>query len=137
MYFPNHTAVPRKALTWQFSQSSGPGGQHTNKVATAVTLRIAIDELHINRETRERLLALVPEKNQATRTIILKASSQRSQWRNRIDAWNQLLDLLTTASQTRKVRHRTKPTLASKRRRKEKKQRHSAIKAQRGRPILD
>lgn len=137
MYFPSHPAIPRKAVSWRFSSSGGPGGQHVNKVATTVTLRVAVDELHVARDVRERLLAIAPTSNNEQREIIIRASAERSQWRNRLDAWEQLLRLVETASKRRKRRIRTKPTAASKRRRLDQKRRQSELKSRRRKPDLD
>ena len=137
MYFPSHPAIPSNALTWRFTQSRGPGGQHVNKASTAVELRVAVDALHIKHEVRERLLMLASESNTQQREIIIRTSNSRSQWQNRIAAWSRLLELLERASRTRKVRVKTKPTPSSKRKRLELKKRHSEAKARRRKPEFD
>ena len=124
-------------MSWQFTQARGPGGQHVNKVATSVSLRVSVDALHVKPEIRQRMLDLAVVVNADEREIVIRAASQRSQWRNRIDAWNQLLSLLEEASRTPNARVPTKPTPTSKRKRLDLKRRHAATKANRRRPALD
>lgn len=80
-------------------------------------------------------LALVSNANE--REIVIRSSAHRSQWQNRIDAWNQLLSLLEKASRERKARIPTKPTVASKRRRLDVKRRQALMKANRRKPMLE
>ena len=137
MYFPSHPAIPTNALTWRFTQARGPGGQHVNKVATAVTLRVSVDALHVKPEVRQRMLGLASTSNMEERELVIRSSSQKSQWRNRLDAWNQLLSLLEEASREPKARVPTSPTVASKRKRLDLKRRQALTKANRRRPALD
>ena len=39
------TAIPIAEIVWQFSRSSGPGGQNVNKTATRVELLFDVREL--------------------------------------------------------------------------------------------
>ncbi|MCY4096155.1 MAG: alternative ribosome rescue aminoacyl-tRNA hydrolase ArfB [Gammaproteobacteria bacterium] len=137
MYFPSHPAIPTNALSWQFTQARGPGGQHVNKVATAVTLRVSVDALHVKPLVRQRMLDLASVSNTNERELVIRSSAQRSQWRNRLDAWNQLLSLLEEASRQPKARIPTKPTVTSKRKRLDHKHRQALTKANRRRPVLD
>lgn len=137
MYFRSHPAIPTKALTWRFTQARGPGGQHVNKVASAVTLRVSVDALHVKPEVRQRMMELALVRNTNEREIVIRSASQRSQWRNRLDAWNQLLSLLEEASRKPKTRVPTKRTVTSKRKRLDLKRRHALTKANRRKPALD
>ena len=137
MYFPTHPAIPSNALTWRFTQARGPGGQHVNKVATAVLLRVSVDALHVKATVRQRLLELAPTTNMRNRQVVIRSANHRTQWKNRLDAWDQLLALLEEASRVRKVRIPTKPTIASKRRRADLKRRQAMTKANRRKPLLD
>ena len=44
----NFKSVPSSACEFRFIHSSGPGGQHVNKTATAVELRVEIEVLSLN-----------------------------------------------------------------------------------------
>ncbi len=137
MYFPSHANIPRKAISWQFDQARGPGGQHVNKVAVAVNLRVSIDELYVKPEVRKRLLVLAPTRNLERRELVIRASNHRSQWQNRIDAWERLLKLLETAKQIQKPRIRTTPTSSSKHRWRKRKSRQKQRKANRRKPLFE
>ena len=137
MYFPPQTAIPAHAVTWRFTQARGPGGQHINKVATAVELRVAVDAMLVRSGVRERLLALAPESHAERREVIIRAGSNRSQWQNRVDAWSRLLALVEQASRTRKVRVQTKPSPGSKRRRLKLKRHQALVKEHRKRPAFE
>src|SRR5688500_1995325 len=53
---PSGIVVPDTALTWRFSRSSAPGGQHVNTSSTKVELRCEIAMLPVSDAVRERLL---------------------------------------------------------------------------------
>ena len=49
--------IPEEALDWQFTLSSGPGGQNVNKSATAIHLRFNIVRSSLPASYKEMLLA--------------------------------------------------------------------------------
>ena len=64
---------------------------------------------------------------------MIDARRFRSQKQNRDDALERLLDLLRRAAHRPRVRRKTKPSAASRRRRLESKQRRGQLKRNRGR----
>jgi len=105
-------------LEFNFSKSSGPGGQHVNKVNTKVGLRFDIPNSTILSEEQKELLV---EKlsNRLTKDGVLVLSSQeaRSQLMNKEAVLEKLDKLLQSAFFIKKKRTPTKPTKASKERR--------------------
>ncbi len=116
-------------IRFYFIGSSGPGGQNVNKVATAVQLRFDVRASRsISSEVQERLIRLAARHMTADGCLVIDARKFRSQERNRQDALERLAQLIEQASIRPKNRKKTKPTLASKRRRQAEKRRLSQTK---------
>ena len=115
------------------SRSSGPGGQHVNKTETAVELRLDVGPSQsLSNNDKERVFeVLAPRLAGADSTLIVRASSHRSQRRNLEEARERMAELLARALAPRKTRRATKPTRGSQRRRLDAKRRRSDIKRQR------
>ncbi|MEZ4671876.1 MAG: alternative ribosome rescue aminoacyl-tRNA hydrolase ArfB [Anaerolineae bacterium] len=131
-------AIDEREIQEEFIRAEGPGGQNVNKVSTAVQLRF--DVLHspsLSERVRQRLMALAGSRLTKDGVLIVSARRFRTQAQNRDDALNQLLDLLRRAEIRPKPHLKTKPTLASKRKRLESKQHHAAKKRLRRSRISD
>lgn len=114
------------------SNSSGPGGQNVNKVATAVQLRFDVgNSPSLPDDVRERLVRLSGRRTTEEGILVIDARRFRSQERNRQDAINRLIDLIRKAAEKPRLRLRTRPTLASRVRRLDVKHRRSEAKRRR------
>ena len=124
--------LPLDELTWRFSRSGGPGGQHANTSDTRVEVRFDVaGSPSLGPRQRARLLErLGPE-------VRVTASDERSQLRNRELALRRLAERLAEALRVEAPRRPTKPTRASQRRRLEQKRRQSSRKAERRRPSAE
>ena len=122
----------------RFIRSPGPGGQHVNKVESAVQIRFdAKNNLEIQGDMYRRLQTLSGQKMTNDGVIIITSSGTRSQVRNKEIAIERLVDLLKQSSYVPKSRKKTKPSLASKTRRIEGKKHKGSLKKLRSKKITD
>jgi ribosome-associated protein len=125
-------------IHYDFIQSSGPGGQNVNKVATAVQLRFdARNSKSLTSEVRERLYKLAGRRVNSAGEILIEARRFRTQLRNREDALQRLYQLIDKASIPPKPRHKSQPTAGSKLRRLDSKKHRSDVKKLRKIPTGD
>ena len=125
-------SIPETEIVETAMRASGPGGQHVNKVSTAIELRFFIWSSAVLPETVKQRLAKTRDRRiTAQGEIIIQAQRFRSQEQNREDARTRLAALIERALTPPKPRLATKPTRASQRRRLENKRAHGTLKQQR------
>ena len=121
-------------LIESFTRAQGPGGQHVNKVASAVELRFeAARSPNLPDPVKQRLKRLAGRRWTQDGAIVILAQETRSQLRNRELARERLADLIRRATVTPKRRIATKPTAGSQRRRLAGKTQRGQVKVLRGR----
>lgn len=112
-----------------YVQSSGPGGQNINKVATAVQLRFDVRRSpSLPDDIRLRLERLAGKRLSDDGILIIDAHRYRTQEHNRQDAIARLIAMIRKAAEKPKTRRKTKPTEASVQKRLESKRRRSEVK---------
>jgi ribosome-associated protein len=124
-------------LSWQFVRSSGPGGQHVNKVSTAVLLQLDIRQSGLPDWLQQRLLQLADHRISPSGKITIKCQQSRSQEQNRELALAQLLVLVQGACKTPKKRLATKPSYSSQQKRLQSKKQQGQTKALRQQKRFD
>lgn len=116
-------------------RSQGAGGQNVNKVSSAIHLRFDIEASSLPEDVKSRLLALHDNRITRDGVLVIKAQEHRSQDMNRLEAFTRLLDVVHSVALPPKVRRPTKPTLASQRKRLERKKKLSETKLGRSKVI--
>ena len=109
--------IPDGEIDISAIRASGPGGQHVNKVSTAIHLRFDIMASSIPANVKTQLTRLSDRRISTDHVVHIKAQRFRSQEKNRLDAIERLDKLLAKAQLTRKVRRQTKPGKAAVRKR--------------------
>ena len=126
--------VPREKLEIGFSRSSGPGGQHVNKVSTRAEVRFHLESADwLPAAVRKRLAGLYPRRLNRDGEFIVVSSRYRSQGRNLEDCIEKLEGFIERATRLPKRRIPTRKTRASNERRLEGKKRRGEAKSRRSR----
>jgi len=120
-------------LSFSAVRSSGPGGQHVNTSATKVELRFDLQACSaLSDAVKARLEKLAARRIDADGMLVVVSQATRSQHRNMEDARDRLAALVRAALKPPKNRKKTRPSLASKRRRLDAKRRRGDKKKLRG-----
>jgi ribosome-associated protein len=98
-------------LRFTASRSSGPGGQHVNKVSTKVELRFHVMNSSLLSEEEKVMISekLAKRINQEGE-LVLVSQSERSQLRNKERVVEKFHDVLIKALTPKKKRKATKPS---------------------------
>ena len=110
-------SIPLAEIELAPIRASGPGGQHINKVSTAIHLRFDIHASSLPDYYKERLLALRDRRITKEGTVVIKAQQARSQEINRNQALERLVELVQSVAQVQKKRVPTKPSRSARRKR--------------------
>ena len=122
-------AIEMNELHFDSIRASGPGGQHVNKVATAVQLRFDVaGSPSLPEAVRQRLIRLAGNRLTLDGVLVLEARRSRSHEQNRRDAVARLLALIDQAARVPKRRRPTKPGMGARKRRLDAKKVRGKIK---------
>ena len=129
--------VPDSALDYQFVRARGTGGQHVNKVSTAVQLKVHLGRTGLPESVKARLRTLAGSRLTSADEVLIFADRHRSQLRNKEEATTRFLELLESARRTNKKRIATRPSRSQKKARLDRKKRQGQTKKLRGKPSMD
>lgn len=129
--------IPKEALEFRFVHASGPGGQHVNKTATAVELRVNVAALNLKTDVSRRLRQQQRNRISKEGFLVIQADQHRSQLKNKQAATARLQDMLAAAAVRPKRRIATRPSKAAKQRRIDSKKQRGQTKLNRRKPQPD
>ena len=122
-------------LQFNTTTSSGPGGQHANKVETAVELRWNVEtSVAISDIERERLLQKIASRLTKNSVFIMVAQDSRSQHKNKDIVIKRFLEFIREHLKFQKRRKKRRPSKMAKLKRLQNKKKHSEKKANRQKP---
>jgi ribosome-associated protein len=126
--------IPTSELSFRFSTSSGPGGQHANKSETRVTLLFDVAQSpSLNEAERSLLQQRLGSHLDKQGMLQISVQDSRSQHQNRETAVTRFQSLLAAALTPRKKRRKTRPSRAAQEKRLQAKKQRSQRKQERSR----
>ncbi len=124
--------IPLDAVSWTFTTSQGPGGQHANRSNTRAIARLAITDIEgLRPEQQQQLVERHGDE------LMVSVDETRSQHRNRELALERLRAKVAGARVVTKKRRATKPSRGAKERRIKSKKQRAQVKSSRRRPSYD
>lgn len=131
----DQVSIPLDEIETSAIRAQGAGGQHVNKVSSAIHLRFDINSSSLPDPLKKRLLLTQDQRISAEGIIVIKAQNHRSQDKNRTEALSRLANLVRNAAKTPRRRIPTRPGKAAKEKRLASKKRRGSIKKLRGNPV--
>ncbi len=124
-------------MVFSASRSSGPGGQHVNKVNTKVELRFNINDTNLlSSDDKALLFEKTRNKTNNQGELVLVSEKYRSQIKNKESAIQKFFEILVNALTPPKKRIPIKLSEAKKKKRLENKKKQSDKKEMRKPPDL-
>ena len=130
--------IPSSDLTWSFSRSGGPGGQHVNTTDSRARLHFELSSCEVlYQAVKDRLRNAHPNWCTTQGDMVLASDAYRSRHRNVEDVRKRLTDAIRAALVPPKRRKKTKPSRSAKKKRMESKRARGQLKQSRRRPGRD
>jgi ribosome-associated protein len=129
----NTLSIPLREIRFVYGTSTGPGGQHVNRVATKATLLFDLNRTTtLTNSHRRRLDIVLATRINKEGVLRVSSSKYRSQKANRDAATERFVELLNIALTPAKKRKSTRVSRSQKKKRLEHKKKRSETKKLRG-----
>ena len=125
-------------LNFKAIRSSGPGGQHVNKVSSKVELSFNLLQSHaLTKFEKERLILKLKNRLTKEHMLVLQCDEARSQHKNKVLVIKRFFEVVKKALYIPKKRKPTKPSKSSVEKRLKSKKIAAFKKVNRKKPNLD
>jgi ribosome-associated protein len=132
LWVTEKVGIPLGELSFRFSRSSAPGGQHVNRSETRVELLFDLmGSPSLSESQKARVSRRLSPYMDKGGVVHLVSQSTRSQLRNREEVTRRFRALMRGALKVPRRRYATRPTRAARRKRLEEKRRRGEIKKRR------
>ncbi len=127
-----------KELNFKAIRSSGPGGQHANKVSSKIVLSFDVaSSVSLSEEEKEMLISNIKTRLTNENILILNCDESRSQHKNKEIVIERFLQIITDGLKVQKPRKKTKIPKAVIRKRLDNKKKLGQKKVNRKKPDVD
>jgi ribosome-associated protein len=122
-------SIPMREIQFVYGTSSGPGGQHANKVSTKATLLFSVScSPTLSTYQQRRILKRLSTRINKEGVLRVTSSKHRSQRANRETVIDRFSTLLRDALASPKIRKKTKVSRSQKQKRLEDKKKRGETK---------
>lgn len=127
-----------KELNFKALRSSGPGGQHVNKVSTKIELLFDLqNSFALSENEKNRIAQKLSSRLTKEGVLLLQCDESRSQHKNKTLVVKRFLETLTKALEVAKPRKKTKPSRSAVEKRLQNKKKATQKKINRKKPDFD
>lgn len=127
-----------KELSFKAIRSSGAGGQHVNKVSSKIELLFNVNESAVlNEEDKSLLIKNLYSRLTKNNELILTCDESRSQHKNKEIVTSRFIEIIQNGLKKPKKRKKTRPSIASVKKRLATKKKTSEKKSSRKKPDLE
>lgn len=117
VYVTPSISIDESEFSLSATRAQGAGGQHVNKVATAIYLRFDIRQSSLPDKLKSKLLTSNDSRITSEGILVIRAQNHRTQEQNKRDAIQRLAEVIKDSAYEKPIRKATKPSRSSQRKR--------------------